>query len=160
MTFNVISKYHDFILINLLYFVNLNLIIFIKLHLHSCKIKTFSHKFQLYSQNLRSSFPFEVALKFHRIGKTSNRRNFLFPCLTCVPLKCYPRVIACKEIYKKLKTIRGSVHSTAIRQAFFYAVCCTNLFKKPSALCKEITFLGGGGGCGWGGQSNGPVAWF
>lgn len=48
---------------------------------------------------------------------------------------------ACKEISNK--PISGSVHSTAIRRAFSYAVCCTKLFKKPSALCKEITFLGG-----------------
>lgn len=47
-----------------------------------------------------------------------------------------------KKKRKGKKNIRASNHSSAIRQAFFlYAVCCTKLFKKPSALCKEITFF-------------------
>ena len=79
---------------------------------------------------------------------------------TCIFSKCCWCVIASKEISKH--HIRGSVHSTAIRQAFFYAVCCTKLFKKPSALCKEITFLEGEEikKRGVGGVVNGTVQWF
>lgn len=66
----------------------------------------------------------------------------------------------------KGKNIRASNHSSAIRQAFFlYAVCCTKLFKKPSALCKEITFFVREEikvWWGWGsrGVSSGTVQWF
>lgn len=81
-------------------------------------------------------------------------------------------LLTCHRLQGNLKknqqktNIWGSVHSTAIRQAFFYAVCCTKLFKKPSALCKEITFLRGEDiKTGWGGgggpmvQSNGFESW-
>ena len=107
---------------------------------------------------------------------TSNIRNYWFQffsttvylCLLKMSLTCHlPARISYKKTNKK-KPFGGQSIPHKIRKRgffsffflFFYAVCCTKPFKKPSALCKEITFLGGEEkekGRGW---SNGTVQWF
>lgn len=83
--------------------------------------------------------------------------NSLQNCLPAFP----PNVADVSSPARKSQTPFGALSiPQPYDRYFFYAVCCTKLFKKPSALCKEITFLGGEEIKKGGGWFNGTVQWF